>query len=154
MHAATLTAVVVFPTPPFWFAIAYTVPIAAYDASDAGGGFSASAHLEQPPVLGGVGQPLERGHGLDEGLVVRAVLVRALAVVGEPQRRVGLDIDPQRHHHAVPGRARLLPPELVRGPAGDRRLAAQLDLGARAGTLQQVARAEDLAGHDPGAEVD
>src|SRR3954454_16993427 len=28
MHAATFTAVVVFPTPPFWFAIAYTVPIA------------------------------------------------------------------------------------------------------------------------------
>src|SRR3954470_9642661 len=27
MHAATLTAVVVFPTPPFWLAIAYTVPI-------------------------------------------------------------------------------------------------------------------------------
>jgi hypothetical protein len=27
MHAATLTAVVVLPTPPFWFAIAYTVPI-------------------------------------------------------------------------------------------------------------------------------
>src|SRR5687767_11511212 len=27
MHAATFTAVVVLPTPPFWFAIAYTVPI-------------------------------------------------------------------------------------------------------------------------------
>src|SRR5208283_3273093 len=26
MHAATLTAVVVLPTPPFWFAIAYIVP--------------------------------------------------------------------------------------------------------------------------------
>src|SRR6202035_4153047 len=26
MHAATLTAVVVLPTPPFWFAMAYTVP--------------------------------------------------------------------------------------------------------------------------------
>ena len=28
MHAATFTAVVVLPTPPFWLAIAYTVPIA------------------------------------------------------------------------------------------------------------------------------
>jgi hypothetical protein len=27
MHAATLTAVVVLPTPPFWLAMAYTVPI-------------------------------------------------------------------------------------------------------------------------------
>ena len=27
MHAATFTAVVVLPTPPFWLAIAYTVPI-------------------------------------------------------------------------------------------------------------------------------
>src|SRR3954463_2949471 len=27
MQAATLTAVVVLPTPPFWFAIAYTVDI-------------------------------------------------------------------------------------------------------------------------------
>src|SRR5579875_3526982 len=27
-HAARLTAVVVLPTPPFWFAIAYTVPMA------------------------------------------------------------------------------------------------------------------------------
>jgi hypothetical protein len=27
MQAATLTAVVVFPTPPFWFAIAYTLPM-------------------------------------------------------------------------------------------------------------------------------
>jgi hypothetical protein len=26
MHAATFTAVVVLPTPPFWLAIAYTVP--------------------------------------------------------------------------------------------------------------------------------
>src|SRR5688572_9749156 len=29
MQAATWTAVVVLPTPPFWFAIAYTVPIRA-----------------------------------------------------------------------------------------------------------------------------
>lgn len=29
MQAATFTAVVVFPTPPFWLAIAYTVPMAA-----------------------------------------------------------------------------------------------------------------------------
>src|SRR5919206_1474355 len=29
MQAATLTAVVVFPTPPFWLAIAYTVPMEA-----------------------------------------------------------------------------------------------------------------------------
>ena len=27
MHAATFTAVVVLPTPPFWLAIAYTVPM-------------------------------------------------------------------------------------------------------------------------------
>src|SRR6266496_35961 len=27
MQAATFTAVVVLPTPPFWFAIAYTVPM-------------------------------------------------------------------------------------------------------------------------------
>src|SRR3954463_3815621 len=27
MQAATLTAVVVLPTPPFWFAMAYTMPI-------------------------------------------------------------------------------------------------------------------------------
>ena len=33
MHAATLTAVVVLPTPPFWLAIAYTVPMATVDAS-------------------------------------------------------------------------------------------------------------------------
>src|ERR1700730_15599488 len=29
MHAARLTAVVVLPTPPFWLAIAYTVPMIA-----------------------------------------------------------------------------------------------------------------------------
>src|SRR5687767_2559127 len=28
MQAATLTAVVVLPTPPFWFATAYTMPMA------------------------------------------------------------------------------------------------------------------------------
>src|SRR5262245_30634066 len=33
MHAARFTAVVVLPTPPFWFAIAYTAPIAASVAS-------------------------------------------------------------------------------------------------------------------------
>ena len=38
MQAATFTAVVVFPTPPFWFAMAYTVPMTALDASDVGGG--------------------------------------------------------------------------------------------------------------------
>src|SRR5215210_973118 len=38
MHAATLTAVVVFPTPPFWLAMAYTMPIATPDASGGGGG--------------------------------------------------------------------------------------------------------------------
>src|SRR5215207_4079074 len=38
MHAATLTAVVVFPTPPFWLAMAYTMPIATPDASDDRGG--------------------------------------------------------------------------------------------------------------------
>src|SRR3954454_8503882 len=34
MQAATLTAVVVLPTPPFWFAIAYVVPMGLGDASD------------------------------------------------------------------------------------------------------------------------
>jgi hypothetical protein len=34
MQAATFTAVVVFPTPPFWLAIAYVVPMAAFDASE------------------------------------------------------------------------------------------------------------------------
>src|SRR5467141_2258105 len=36
MHAPTFTAVVVLPTPPFWFATAYTEPIAV-DASAARG---------------------------------------------------------------------------------------------------------------------
>ena len=38
MQAATLTAVVVFPTPPFWLAMAYTMPMTAPDASGARGG--------------------------------------------------------------------------------------------------------------------
>src|SRR5215204_625314 len=46
MHAATLTAVVVFPTPPFWLAMAYTMPIATPDASgDRGGSGRWSAFL-------------------------------------------------------------------------------------------------------------
>src|SRR3954469_25977124 len=36
MHAATLTAVVVLPTPPFWFAIAYTVPIRGHGTGGVG----------------------------------------------------------------------------------------------------------------------
>src|SRR4051794_13240215 len=38
MQAATLTAVVVFPTPPFWLAMAYTVAMSGADASGRGGG--------------------------------------------------------------------------------------------------------------------
>src|ERR1700716_3258881 len=41
MHAPTFTAVVVLPTPPFWFATAYTVPIAV----------EASAARGQTPAL-------------------------------------------------------------------------------------------------------
>src|SRR3981081_2856140 len=47
MHAPTLTAVVVLPTPPFWFATAYTVPIAV----------EASAARGQTPALSALGAP-------------------------------------------------------------------------------------------------
>jgi hypothetical protein len=38
MQAATLTAVVVLPTPPFWLAMAYTMPMTSVDASGGRGG--------------------------------------------------------------------------------------------------------------------
>src|SRR4051794_36911707 len=44
MHAATLTAVVVFPTPPFWFAMAYTVPMTSTTL--------AARTADSPPMCG------------------------------------------------------------------------------------------------------
>src|SRR4051812_32210210 len=56
MQAATLTAVVVFPTPPFWLAMAYRVAMSGADASGRGGGPRGAARTRpsgpEPPWNG------------------------------------------------------------------------------------------------------
>src|SRR5687768_8162026 len=61
MQAATFTAVVVFPTPPFWFAIAYTMPMTRADASGGSGGSPLEQAIETKLVRSQRRFPAERG---------------------------------------------------------------------------------------------
>src|SRR5271165_6149753 len=70
MHAPTFTAVVVLPTPPFWLAIAYTVPTSCKLAPITVRGFA------QRPLAGHAGAPREAPGRIPHLQVQVQVMVR------------------------------------------------------------------------------
>src|SRR5215207_7930963 len=96
MQAATLTAVVVFPTPPFWFAIANTVLIAnpklASRAAGSGRQRALCGHSRPPWIA------LRRGRDLAED-VQRAALGARVRL--DRQHPVALEAERLRRRQPV-----------------------------------------------------
>ena len=133
MQAATLTAVVVFPTPPFWLAMAYTMPMATPDAS---GGRGGSGRF---PPFGAMLVRSQRSFFADRR--------RLVAMPGRRGYRAGVGANLAQHVQGAPPRAG------VRHDTADR-IRREPEVGRRRGRVGRfLVRHPALPGHQRPARV-